>query len=287
MNSTWTEHDIDIGGKQMHYIRTGPGGCGKPVLVLVHGFSDDGPCWTPTARDLAAEYDIIMPDARGHGRSGRVQPGEVVDQTGDLAGLMQTLGLGKVIVAGHSMGAWMASELAARFPELVRAVILEDAPWRRPRPEDSERSLLSKESPLAAFIHGMVGMTLEEIVARERGEHPAWSDEALRLWCAAKTRLDLNFLEIASMGRMDWQETAKAIACPTLLVTADPAKGGIVTPESAALATELNSLIRVVNIPNVGHHVRFEAYEAYMAVFRAFLAEVGTAAAQRLSVLAA
>jgi len=179
MNSTWTEYDIDIDGKQMHTVRTGPGGRGKPVLVLVHGFSDDGPCWTPTARDLADEYDIIMPDARGHGKSGRVQPGEVVDQTGDLAGLMQALGLEKAIVAGHSMGAWMASELAARFPELVRAVILEDAPWRRPRPEDSERSLLSKENPLAAWIRGMEGMTLDEIVARERGEHPTWSDEVL------------------------------------------------------------------------------------------------------------
>ena len=273
MNSTWTEYDIDVDGKHIHYIRTGTGG--RPVLVLVHGFSDDGPCWTPTARDLAAEYDIIMPDARGHGKSGRVQPGEMVDQTGDLAGLMRALGLEKAIVAGHSMGAWMASELAARFPELVRAVILEDAPWRRPRPEDSERSLLSKESPLAAWIRGMEGMTLDEIVARERGEHPTWSDEALRLWCAAKTRLDLNFLEIASMGRMDWQETAKAIACPTLLITADPAKGGIVDAESAALAAELNPLVRVVNIPDVGHHVRFEAYGAYMAVFRAFLAEVG------------
>ncbi|MCJ7739202.1 MAG: hypothetical protein MUQ10_18130 [Anaerolineae bacterium] len=32
----------------------------------------------------------------------------------------------------------------------------------------------------------------------------------------------------------------------------------------------------VVNIPDVGYHVRFEAYDAYMAVFRAFLAEVGS-----------
>lgn len=273
MKATWTEYDIDIDGKQMHYIRTG--GRGKPVLVLVHGFSDDGPCWTPTARDLAAEHDVIMPDARGHGRSGRVQPGEVVDQTGDLAGLLQALGLEKVIVAGHSMGAWMASELAARFPELVRAVILEDAPWRKPRPEDSDPRLI-RDSPLGQWIRALEGMTVDEIIARERSEHITWSDEVLRLWCAAKTRLDPNFLEIAGAGRMDWQETAKAMACPTLLITADPAKGGIVAPETAAMATRLNPLIRVVNIPNVGHHVRFEAYDVYMAVFRAFLAEVGS-----------
>ena len=69
VNASWTEHDIDLDGKLMHYVRTGNGE--KPPLVLVHGFSDDGPCWTPTARDLEADYDILMLDARGHGRSGR------------------------------------------------------------------------------------------------------------------------------------------------------------------------------------------------------------------------
>ena len=270
--SSWTEQDLLVDGKPMHLVRAGHGD--KPPLVLVHGFSDDGACWTPTARDLAAEYDILMPDARGHGRSSRVQPGEVVDQTGDLAALMRALGLSNAIVAGHSMGAWMASELAARFPALVRAVILEDAPWRPPAEGDVAQALLQKENPLASWIRGMEGMTVDEIVAQERSEHPTWSDEALRLWCAAKTRLDLTFLEIAGMGRMDWQEVARAIACPTLLITADPARGGIVTPEVAEMAQALNPRIQVVNIPGVGHHVRFEAYDAYMEAFRAFLAGV-------------
>jgi N-formylmaleamate deformylase len=271
-DSNWTERELVLDGKAMHYVRTGNGE--RPPLVLVHGFSDDGLCWTPTARDLEADYDILMPDARGHGRSGRVQPGETVDQAGDLAALMAALGLSNAIVAGHSMGAWMASELAARFPALVRAVILEDAPWRMPAPDDGEASPLSKESPLAAWIRGLEGMTVDEIVARERPEHPTWSDEALRLWCAAKTRLDLNFLDIASTERMDWQKTVRAIDCPTLLITADPALGGIVTPEVAALAVELNPRIEAVHIAGVGHHVRFEAYDAYMEAFRGFLQRV-------------
>lgn len=271
MQSDWQHHDIDLDGKRMHYVRTGDGD--KPVLVLVHGFSDDGLCWTPTARDLEADYEIVMPDARGHGRSGRVRAGEAVDQTGELAALLRALALEPAIVAGHSMGAWMASELAARFPELTRAVILEDAPWRPPQPED-DKPLLGKQTPLGQWISGLSGMTVDEIVAQERPAHPTWSEETLRLWCAAKTRLDPHFLQIADMGRMDWQDVAKAIRCPTLLITADPDKGGIVTPEVAAKATELNPRIEVVHIPNVGHHIRFEAYDAYMDVFRAFLAKV-------------
>jgi len=60
----WTQNDLTINGINLHYWRTGEGG--KPPLVLVHGFSDNSQCWLQTAIDLEAEFDIIMPDARGH-----------------------------------------------------------------------------------------------------------------------------------------------------------------------------------------------------------------------------
>jgi len=43
--------------------------------VLAHGFSDDGLCWTPVAEKLAADYDVIMVDARGHRRSDTPEQG--------------------------------------------------------------------------------------------------------------------------------------------------------------------------------------------------------------------
>ena len=54
-------------GIRLHYYRTGDGT--KPAVVLCHGFSDSGLCWTPVARQLEADYDVIMLDARGHGLS--------------------------------------------------------------------------------------------------------------------------------------------------------------------------------------------------------------------------
>ena len=55
-----------VNGLKLHYTRTGGA---KPPVVLAHGFSDDGLCWTPVAEALAADYDVVMVDARGHGRS--------------------------------------------------------------------------------------------------------------------------------------------------------------------------------------------------------------------------
>lgn len=94
----WTECDVLVDGIQIHYTRTGDGS--KPPLLLLHGFSDDGMCWLPVARDLEAKYDLILPDARGHGRSARVQPGEDVNMAADIAGLIRRLGLNARSSAG-------------------------------------------------------------------------------------------------------------------------------------------------------------------------------------------
>src|SRR3712207_1489803 len=106
--ASWQSSDIEANGIRLHYTRTGGA---KPALVLAHGFSDDGLCWTPVADVLAQDYDVIMVDARGHGRSAAPEQGYTsIDHANDLAGLIAALGLDRPAVLGHSMGA--ASALA-------------------------------------------------------------------------------------------------------------------------------------------------------------------------------
>ncbi len=52
----------DANGINIHYLRTGGS---KPPLVLLHGLTGSGACWSPLARALEGEYDVMMPDARG------------------------------------------------------------------------------------------------------------------------------------------------------------------------------------------------------------------------------
>ena len=123
MQTEWSE--LDVAG--IHVFRSGANS-GKPVLVLVHGFSDNGLCWAPVARELEGEYEIVMPEARAHGKSARVERGQVIDQVEDLANTLRALGIERAVVAGHSMGAGMAAQLAARHPAMLRALLLEDPP---------------------------------------------------------------------------------------------------------------------------------------------------------------
>ena len=62
----WTTGTCEANGINVHYLRTGGD---KPPIVLLHGLMLNGACWTPLARALAEDYDVVMPDARGHGYS--------------------------------------------------------------------------------------------------------------------------------------------------------------------------------------------------------------------------
>jgi hypothetical protein len=162
------------------------------------------------------------------------------------------------------MGAQIASDLAARFPELVIAMILEDPGWfisRAGAPQVPFRAI--EESPLGKWIISLKDKSLEQIMAECRQEHPTWTEAYVRPWCQGKKELDQNFL-VVDHSRSSWQELIPKIQCPMLVITAEPSLGGIVTPEAANLAKELNPNIRIVNFPGVGHHVRFAIHKYSM-----------------------
>src|SRR5690242_13153836 len=108
----WTTGLCQAGGASIHFQRTGGG---RPPLVLLHGLSGNGACWTPLARSLQAEFDVVMPDARGHGHSSAPRDGyRYDDHAGDVTGLIRELGLASPILLGHSMGGMTAAVVASR-----------------------------------------------------------------------------------------------------------------------------------------------------------------------------
>jgi N-formylmaleamate deformylase len=121
----WSEGSIQANDLTIHYSRTG--GTGKPQLLLLHGVMDNGLCWTPVARDLQARFDVLMPGARGHGRTrGSLEHFSYPQLADDVAALIGALSLEKPSLFGHSRGAMTSVVVAVRYPDLVRAIVLED-----------------------------------------------------------------------------------------------------------------------------------------------------------------
>src|SRR5438270_253676 len=71
--TVWSEGEVYANGITIHYYRTG--GDKKPSILLLHGFTDNGLCWSRVAHELEGSYDVVMTDARGHGRSGAIATG--------------------------------------------------------------------------------------------------------------------------------------------------------------------------------------------------------------------
>jgi len=263
----WFSGEVIANGIRVHYVRTGGDG---PPLVLAHGFSDNGLCWTPVAQALEGDYDVIMPDARGHGLSEAPETGyEMEDQVADLVDFTQALGLERPALMGHSMGASTVALMAARHPELVSCAVLEDPPWREggfPPEERRARMERGREEMLK-----MKALSREALIATCREAHPTWPEAELGPWADAKLQLSLNVLNRRLSLPADWSEIAKAITCPTLLITADSEAGAIVTPELAQEAVRLNPRIQVVRISGAGHSIRREQFDRYMRAVMTFL----------------
>jgi pimeloyl-ACP methyl ester carboxylesterase len=266
-----TSNSVQANGLRIYYLRQG---ADKPQLLLLHGLTDDGGCWAPVIEALAGEYDIIAPDARGHGQSDAPERGySPADHAGDVVAFIRALGLNRPIVMGHSMGGMVATAVAAQHPELVNAVVVEDPAWfdlaQQPTPEHRRGRRMEWEQDLRANQQ----LTREALIAKGRASNPLWSDAELQAWSMAKQQVHLQVLEYLDHAPMDWRTLVSGFSCPALLITGEAALGVIISPTQAQEAQSLNPRLRVANIAGAGHSIRRDGFEPYVEVVRAFLSE--------------
>ena len=272
--SGWSSGEVTANGIKHHYWRTGWAAAGKPALVLAHGSTDNGLCWTRLAKTLEGMWDVVMPDARGHGLSEAPDDDyTAAARAADLAALIEALGLVKPVVGGHSMGGSTTLRLAAEHPELVRAAVLEDPGLRdAPRGPEAEADAAARRERMRRSAEEAKAMGKEGLIARQRERTPHWPEDELVPWAESKLQVSERHTT-ARRGeeRPGWRELLPRIQCPTLLITADPEKGAIVTPEMAAEANRLLPSLKVVRIGGAGHSVRRDRFEEYVAAVKEFL----------------
>jgi 3-oxoadipate enol-lactonase len=113
---------------------TRPGAAATPPVVLLHALGEDSSDWERVAPALTPSWRVYAPDLRGHGASDWSGPYTVEQLTADLAAFLDALGLRRVALVGHSMGAAPAYLFAARYPERVTRLVLEEPAPPFPRP---------------------------------------------------------------------------------------------------------------------------------------------------------
>ncbi len=97
------------------------------TIVCLHGLSANCRWWDTVASGLAPQHRVLAPDLRGRGRSDKPATGYSLAHHGrDIVALLDDLSLDRVVLMGHSLGAFIATAFAARYPERVERVILVD-----------------------------------------------------------------------------------------------------------------------------------------------------------------
>jgi len=99
-------------------------GSGTPLLLL-HGFPFDHMIWDGVIRELEKGIRVIAPDLRGHGCSMITESDySITDMAVDIKELMDQLKIRDAVIAGHSMGGYIALEIARNFPDCVMGLVL-------------------------------------------------------------------------------------------------------------------------------------------------------------------
>jgi pimeloyl-ACP methyl ester carboxylesterase len=253
---------VAVSGGLLAYHRTG--GDGAP-LVLSHGLTDNGLCWSRLASALEAEFDVIMLDARGHGGSARISPAELCDPARDIAEAIDALGLERPVVMGHSVGARATAAYANAHPGRVSMVILEDPPFLPPM---DPAAADARSRKFREQVERFQSMTEADIASMGQTSSPGWHQDEFPAWAAAKRQVDAGAWPVYATP---WQAQIDRIAAPTLLIHGDANLGSLVTPAIAAEAVSLNPNVQAVRIDGAGHNVRRENFADFLSAVVAFL----------------
>jgi pimeloyl-ACP methyl ester carboxylesterase len=117
---------LDVNGLRVHYLDWG--NLGAPPILCVHGYTSSAQAFNALARRLRDRHHVVVPDVRGHGESGWSPSGayQYENQVGDLAALVDKLGLARFTLVGTSMGGIIAMAYAGAHPDRLARLLIND-----------------------------------------------------------------------------------------------------------------------------------------------------------------
>ena len=253
---------IDVHG---HAVRCHSGGQrfdpARPTLVLVHGALNDHSVWQWQSEALARQgYAVLAPDLPGHGASGSAALASVEALAGWLLDLLHAAGVERAVLAGHSMGALVVLEAAARAPQRVAGLALlgSACPMRV-----ADALLAAARDDDDAAIEMIAGWS------HARQTEPAIVDASRRLMrrLAAAGPAQLLYTDLAACNAYaNGEAAAAAVTCPVALVMGSEDK---MTPPRAA--ARLGAALAQADVVTVeaGHAMLAEAPSAVLGALKA------------------
>lgn len=242
-------------------------------VVCVHGVSAHGRRYRKLAEDrLAARFHVLAPDLRGHGLSEHDPPWDLVTHVGDLLETLDEEGIRAPAWVGHSFGARLVLELAAREPDRIRcAVLLDPAIQILPhvgydfaQEAAKDHSFTSVDEAIEARLTSSA-LTPREYLEEEAHEHLAPSSDGRLRWQCSRAAVATVYSELCR----EPPPPTVLEGIPSLLVHAS--QFGLVREEQLEEYEDaLEDGLEVVTVPG-GHIVYWDAFEETADAVETFL----------------
>jgi 3-oxoadipate enol-lactonase len=229
-------------------------GHGVP-LILLHGYPLNRTIWNRVIPYFQDNTDVISPDLRGHGDS-PIPPGEYLMETmaGDVVALMNRLGVERVVIAGHSMGGYVALALLKNFPERISALALVASQAAADSPERYQARMQS----IAEIQKSGTGVVTESMLTRLT-RNKALYPELKRIFSSA-TREGLIGTLQGIAKREDARPWLGSITIPVLVISGG--EDAIIPREKAAEVVNRCRSAWWMELPDCGHMPMMENPEA-------------------------
>jgi pimeloyl-ACP methyl ester carboxylesterase len=253
-----------VNGTQMAYTDEGAG----RTLLLVHGFPLNRQVWSPQVAAFRRDFRVIAPDLRGLGESwGTADPVAMDRYAEDLQALMTHLNAGPVILAGHSMGGYVALAFAKAFPQSLAGLVLVGTKAGADTPEAAAARRASAERVRAEGSAGVV----EAMAARmlSPGNTDAGMVAEVRGFMTSSGPDGIIAALLGMAERPDAGAWLGQIQAPTLVLAG--ADDAIMPPAEAEALARAIPRAQLKVLPKAGHLLAYEQAEAFNEALRTWL----------------
>jgi pimeloyl-ACP methyl ester carboxylesterase len=242
-------------------------------LILVHGSGSIWQDWNPVIEFFAGRNHLFAVDLRGFGGSGRASGSyNITTFTDDMADFIKGVVPARPVMIGHSLGAMITIDLAGRYPDLIKAVVLEDPPvsiqdnidqWEGWRYFKMSLEMIKKKIPRQKIITRFID---------EEGFSPPEAERMARNLEVIDPGVFEQILEEQTIKlKQDFSTALRRIQCPCLFISSESSSGSLVRSKDLPMVEKSLKNGQMAFIKDVGHSIHMEAAQAFNQVLGDFL----------------
>ena len=243
---------------------------GAPALIILHGLLGSSRNWTTIGKALQKGFDVHALDLRNHGNSPHVNSMRWSELVEDLLLYLETHGLKKVLLIGHSLGGKVSMKFACRYPERVKKLVIVDIAAKPYPPHYDAEFRAMKRVPAGALDNRREAEELLKPLVPDWGMRQFLMTNLVHGEFGLQWQINLEVLHASLQVIRQNPLAAKDVyEGPALLLSGE--QSDFVNEDDIAAMQRWFPNLNRVELPKAGHNLHVDARNAFLDAVNAFI----------------